>query len=101
MVRAMKRALRTALIGVVRFAFRAAVLGRFLAKGCAHCERMMARMPESFPPRRMMTDLATLRHQTAGILELLERRERDAGSRPDSGAGTGTPAPRPPVSSRV
>jgi hypothetical protein len=42
------------------------------------CERMLANMPESFPPNRMMADLEALKGQTARILEVLEERE-DAG----------------------
>ncbi len=36
------------------------------------CDRMLANMPESFPPNRMMADLETLKEQTARILETLE-----------------------------
>ena len=36
------------------------------------CDRMLANMPESFPPNRMMADLETLKEQTARILEKLE-----------------------------
>ena len=39
------------------------------------CERMLANMPESFPPNRMMGDLESLTAQTARILELLEESE--------------------------
>ncbi len=39
------------------------------------CDRMLANMPESFPPNRMMTDLETLKEQTARILEKLEEPE--------------------------
>lgn len=37
------------------------------------CERMLANMPESFPPNRMMADLEALKEQTARILNLVER----------------------------
>ncbi len=41
---------------------------------CAEaCERMLANMPESFPPNRMMADLETVKEQTARILNLVER----------------------------
>ncbi len=45
------------------------------------CDRMLANMPESFPPNRMMTDLETLKEQTARILEELEdlKKRRAAG----------------------
>ena len=36
------------------------------------CDRMLAKMPESFPPNRMMADLDDLKEKTARILELLE-----------------------------
>jgi len=39
------------------------------------CERMLACMPESFPPNRMMADLETLKERTARTLEVLEERE--------------------------
>jgi hypothetical protein len=36
---------------------------------------MLANMPESFPPNRMMADLETLKEQTTRILEVLEERQ--------------------------
>jgi hypothetical protein len=39
------------------------------------CERMLASMPESFPPNRMMADLEATRVQTARILKVLEESE--------------------------
>ncbi len=39
------------------------------------CEAMLAAMPESFPPNRMLADLETLKERTARILEVLEERE--------------------------
>ncbi len=39
------------------------------------CERMLATMPESFPPNRMMADLEALKEQTARILKVLEERQ--------------------------
>ena len=39
------------------------------------CDRMLANMPESFPPNRMMADLDALKEKTARILELLEERQ--------------------------
>lgn len=38
----------------------------------AACDRMEANIPEWFPPKRMMLDLATVKEQNARILELLE-----------------------------
>ena len=40
--------------------------------GSEMCDRMLANMPESFPPNRMMADLESLKEQTARILEKLE-----------------------------
>ena len=39
------------------------------------CDRMLANMPESFPPNRMMADLESLKEKTARILEMLEERQ--------------------------
>ena len=39
------------------------------------CDRMLANMPESFPPNRMMADLESLNKKTARILEVLEGRD--------------------------
>ncbi len=39
------------------------------------CERMLANMPESFPPNRVMADLEFLKEQTARILEALQERQ--------------------------
>ena len=39
------------------------------------CDRMLANMPESFPPNRMMADLESLKEKTARILEMLEDRQ--------------------------
>jgi len=36
------------------------------------CERMLAGMPETFPPNRMMADLDVLKERTARILDLVE-----------------------------
>ncbi len=44
------------------------------------CDRLLANMPESFPPNRMMADLEALKEQTARVLKMLEERE-DVGSR--------------------
>ena len=37
------------------------------------CDRMLANMPESFPPNRMLADLAALEEQTARLVDLMER----------------------------
>ena len=39
------------------------------------CDRMLANMPEAFPPNRMMADLDSLKEKTARILEMLEERQ--------------------------
>ena len=39
------------------------------------CDRLLANMPESFPPNRMMADLDSLKEKTARILDVLEERE--------------------------
>ena len=43
------------------------------------CDRMLAGMPESFPPNRMLADLEILKERTARILEVLEEREEGDG----------------------
>jgi hypothetical protein len=43
------------------------------ARGSEMCDRMLAQMPQSFPPNRMMADLDDLKEQTARILDVLER----------------------------
>ena len=56
--------------------------GPTLGERCSEmCERMLAAMPESFPPNRMMADLETLKERTARILEVLEEREQGDGPR--------------------
>jgi hypothetical protein len=45
---------------------------------CAEvCDRMLADMPESFPPNRMMADLEAVKDQTARILDAVERQTDD------------------------
>ena len=44
------------------------------------CERILANMPDSFPPNRMIADLESLNERTARILEMLEEREEVDGS---------------------
>lgn len=43
----------------------------------ARCERMLASMPASFPPNRMMADLETVKIQSARILEVLDEEVRE------------------------
>ena len=56
--------------------------GPALRERCSEmCDRMLAGMPESFPPNRMMADLEILKERTARILEVLEEREEGDGPR--------------------
>ena len=43
------------------------------------CDRMLANMPESFPPNRMMAELEALNEKTARIVEILAEREQVGG----------------------
>jgi hypothetical protein len=38
----------------------------------AHCEGMFERMPDTFPPKRVLSGIEEIRVTTARILELLE-----------------------------
>lgn len=42
------------------------------AKCAEKCEQMLERMPESFPPNRMLADLDHLKRQTDRILDALQ-----------------------------
>ena len=54
--------------------------GATMRERCSEmCDRMLAGMPESFPPNRMMADLEILKERTARILEVLEEREEGDG----------------------
>ncbi len=56
-----------------KFAERA---GPVMRERCSEmCDRMLANMPESFPPNRMMANLQALKEQTARILEVMEESE--------------------------
>jgi hypothetical protein len=41
------------------------------------CDRMLANMPDSFPPNRMMADLESIKEQTARTLNVLEAQAED------------------------
>jgi hypothetical protein len=41
----------------------------------ARCEAMFERMPDDFPPKRMMRGIEEIRAKTTRILELLEARK--------------------------
>lgn len=58
------------LVVVVKIAGKAAPAMR--ARCAQACERMLAKMPESFPPNRMLADLESIKEQTSHILSLLE-----------------------------
>ncbi|MCD6016103.1 MAG: hypothetical protein K0R88_2187 [Solirubrobacterales bacterium] len=47
----------------------------------ARCERMFEKMPDDFPPKRMMRGIEEIRANTARTLELVEQRKQ-AGSEP-------------------
>ena len=40
------------------------------------CDRMIGEMPDSFPPKRIMSDLEALRTQGKRMIELLEKQGR-------------------------
>lgn len=50
--------------------------GRSLSERCSEmCEKKLDRMPDSFPPKKMFSNLAAIREQTEQILELLGERK--------------------------
>ncbi len=44
-------------------------------RGMEMCDQVLANMPESFPPNRMMADLDSIKEKTARIQELIEDRQ--------------------------
>jgi len=72
----MRRLIVFAIIAVgIRFVIRkmAENAGPGMAERCSEmCDRMLASIPESFPPNRMMADLESIKEQTARILEVLK-----------------------------
>lgn len=44
----------------------------------AHCEGMFERMPDTFPPKKMMRGIEDIRANTARILDLLEADQEQA-----------------------
>ncbi len=55
---------------------RMAESGSAMGERCSEmCDRMLAKMPESFPPNRMLADLDSLKDKTDRILEMLEERQ--------------------------
>lgn len=77
----MRRLIIWTVLGAVGFLVIRKVAGEAtpaLGARCSEaCERMLANMPESFPPNRMMADLETLKVQTARILDLVEGQTAD------------------------
>ncbi len=50
--------------------------GPAIGERCSEmCDRMLAIMPESFPPNRMMADIDSLKETVDRILEVLEERQ--------------------------
>ena len=71
----MRRLIILAVVAVgIRLVIRKmAESGPAMRERCSEmCDRMLANMPESFPPNRMMADLDSLKDKTARILEVLE-----------------------------
>ena len=61
-------------------------LSKLHARLMAHCESMFERMPDTFPPKKMMRGIEQLRADTARILELLEA----GGATTDEGPASST-----------
>lgn len=63
--------------------------GRLHQRLVAHCETMFERMPDTFPPKRMMRSVEEIRVHTNRILKLLEadKREADKSRPPDAASG--------------
>lgn len=78
----MRRLIILAVVAVgIRLAIRkmTETAGPAMREHCSEmCDRMLANMPESFPPNRMMADLQSLKDKTDRILEMLE------GSQPET-----------------
>ncbi len=75
----MRRLIVFAVIAVgIRLVIRkmAESAGPAMRERCSEmCDGMLAKMPESFPPNRMMADLESLKEKTDRILEMLEERQ--------------------------
>ena len=71
MVVSMKALVLLAVIGGL--ALLARRFGPQMRAGCmAACDRMIDEMPDSFPPKRIMSDLEALRTQSERMIALLE-----------------------------
>jgi hypothetical protein len=58
----------------------------------ARCEGMLDRMPETFPPKKMMRGIDEISVSTARILELLEARENEGAKEREALAASSTEA---------
>ena len=54
----------------------------------AHCEGMFERMPDAFPPKKMMRGIEDIRAKTARVLDLLEADQEQA-AKPEFGDAAG------------
>lgn len=72
------------LVGVAVLALRARAPG-LRERLVARCEAMFERMPDTFPPKRMLRGIEEIRANTARVLEILEtgRNEGDEAAVPD------------------
>ena len=73
-------------VGVLVARGRGARLHQWLV---AHCETMFGRMPDTFPPKRMLRSVEEIRVHTNRILELLEADRREADKRRPPGGASG------------
>jgi hypothetical protein len=72
---------RTAIIGALVGVGLLALRGRMPKlheRVMAHCEGMFERMPDTFPPKKMMRGVEEIRATTARIEQLLDRRADEA-----------------------
>ena len=72
---------RTAIIGALVGVGLLALRGRMPKlheRVMAHCEAMFERMPDTFPPKKMMGGIEEIRARTARIVQLLEDRADEA-----------------------
>jgi hypothetical protein len=83
----MKRLAIVAVFAAVGFLILRARGPKLHERLLARCEGMFERMPDTFPPKRMMSGIDEVRTNTARIRDLLEAREAEATSK-SSGAST-------------
>lgn len=74
------------IIGAVAFVAALATLRRFGpalgGRAMRKCEEMFGRMPEEFPPKRMMRSIEEIREQNTRILRQLETDEHRRTAQP-------------------